>query len=99
MAPIDQLIVRARSRCNSCQAPIVWADTGNGKRMPVNPQPSSVGNVVLFVGYDADGTPRLSCNTLRHTQLSGARASGQTLRTAHFRDCPDANRHRKRTNR
>lgn len=97
MVSIDQLVARARGRCTSpaCRAPVIWAETASGKRMPLDPTPSNDGNVVVFAAYDSDGAPFLRCNVLRHTQLSGARAAGQTLRTSHFKTCPDAARHRK----
>lgn len=98
--PTPQDLVRARGSCSSCGARVFWATTTTGKRMPVNTDPSAVGNVQLFMGYDAnEQRPYVAASVLHRNQIPGARAAGQTLRTAHFRDCPDANRHRRRTHR
>ena len=35
-------------RTETCNAPIVWARTGNGKLMPVDAEPSTYGNVRVF---------------------------------------------------
>lgn len=34
------------SRCRSCQAEVIWVQTGS-KRMPVNAEPNPKGNVVV----------------------------------------------------
>ena len=34
--------------CKSCHAPVWWAESENGKRMPVNPEPVEDGNVVVL---------------------------------------------------
>lgn len=34
-----------RSRCNSCEAPILWAITAKGRRIPLDPHPRDDGNM------------------------------------------------------
>lgn len=38
------------SNCNGCRAPVVWAVTPAGKSMPVDPDPTDNGNLVLTLG-------------------------------------------------
>jgi hypothetical protein len=66
-------------RCRSCQAPIEWAFTEKGKRIPLDRTTSSaVANIVL----DPDGTARVV-------------AAGEGDRISHFATCPNAGRHRR----
>lgn len=72
------------SRCSSCQAPIVWAITDSGRRMPVDAQPHEDGTVVLtyetsFVAARVDPT------------YTGPK------HLSHFATCPNAGQHRRRT--
>ena len=34
-------------RCRSCRRPILWAETEKGRRIPIDPQPVTDGNIVL----------------------------------------------------
>lgn len=79
-----------RDRCRSCREPILWAVTKNDRRMPVNPEPSDAGNVMLA---RQDGELRAA--VLGHNQAAGARDSGVALHTPHWRDCPNADDHRR----
>ena len=36
--------------CQSCGAPIRWAKTVSGRRIPLDPQPTASGNVLLLDG-------------------------------------------------
>lgn len=67
--------------CRSCSAPIVWAKTANGKAMPLDAEPTAMGNVTLD-----GGVIRLS--TADYNAL-GPRY------TSHFATCPNAKGHRK----
>lgn len=68
--------------CRTCYAPIVWANTLNGERMPVDAEIVADGNVVL-----SDG-PRGSVTATVLDQAS-LFADGPR-RKAHFATCPDA---------
>jgi hypothetical protein len=46
LATVSQL----QHRCRSCQAPIVWAHTTTGKRIPVDAAPAAGGNIRLIAG-------------------------------------------------
>lgn len=73
----------AADRCSSCKAPIFWALTAKGKRMPLDAQPDPQGIVWLHggVAHVGDQPP----------------AMGATDRyTSHFATCPNAGKWRKR---
>lgn len=69
------------SICRSCGAPVVWARTSTGGSMPVDADPSPVGNVELV---DDDGI-------LRATVHSQPPLGVDDLYVSHFATCPDAN--------
>lgn len=69
------------STCDGCGAPIIWATTVRGEKMPVDAGPAPDGNVVLrMVG----GRP--------HAEVvsNPARLFGKTARKSHFATCPKA---------
>lgn len=72
-----------QSRCRSCGAPIWWAVTEKGGRMPLDPDPVPDGNVVINnYGVAVVITP----GDWTH--------DGQRY-VAHFATCPNAKTHRK----
>jgi hypothetical protein len=78
-------------RCRSCDAPIIWATSVNGKAMPINAEPVENGNVAL--------QPRQGMGPLA-VVLSVAKRFGRTdLHTSHHSNCPQANGWRKATRR
>lgn len=89
------------SRCRTCDAPIVWTITSNGKRMPVDAEP-----VVASRGF------RLDEELLDETQMgfnaddlkpgkdlvatfTAAPAPGEKVYLSHFATCPDSDEHRR----
>lgn len=79
------------ARCRSCQAPVVWANTVNDRRMPVDAEPSPDGNIVL----DDLGDDRLT--PLAIVVDPGEPMLGDPPRyMSHYATCPDAERWRKR---
>jgi len=82
--------VSGSSTCRSCQRPIVWAKTTNGKNMCVDPDPSERGNLVLEAkGMDA-GRPAF---TVRHARDDDAADVKRYV--SHFVTCPDAKHFRR----
>jgi len=71
------------AHCQSCGAPIVWAVTDSGKRMPVDPRVVDGGKLKLYV---AAGVVRV-----RHVA-----APDGALHRPHFATCPDAESWRRR---
>ncbi len=69
--------------CRSCSAPIFWALTENGKRMPLDLEPVAGG--VFYVAMGRDG--ELRCHT--------GEAPGFVRYTSHFATCPSAAEHRR----
>lgn len=74
--------------CRSCGAPIEWALTTAGKRMPLDLEPAPQGNLVL----DDDGVVWAVA-----AAPVALLAKKPPLRQSHFATCPNANHHRKRT--
>lgn len=78
---------RVLSECRSCGAEILWVTTTNGKRMPVDREPSDRGNV--------DITDLSQARYLRQGQVELAREANLPLHLSHFATCPNAARHRR----
>lgn len=68
------------STCRSCNAPIRWAVTRTGRRMPLDRDPSPRGNARLLL----DGTSQV----LAGARLEEARAAGVLLHMPHHSSCP-----------
>lgn len=78
------------ARCDSprCEAPVIYAVTAKGKRMPVDPYPSPDGTVEL---RDTGGPIPVAAIPPAHLRF------GRTnLHTSHFATCPDASFFRRR---
>jgi len=76
--------------CESCPAPIIWAVTRNGRRMPVDRDPVKTGNVALTDRTHL-GQPPLA------EVLAAARCFGRRdLRESHFVTCPHSTVWRRR---
>lgn len=82
--------------CRTCNAPIVWAETSNGKSMPVDAAPADDGNVLLYPrpGGGAYATVLSVADTA--LAIGGLFPDERTLRTSHFVTCPNAEEWRKR---
>ncbi len=70
------------AQCRTCEAPIVWALTQNGKKMPLDAEPSAEGTFVLMNGSTWRAKPEDI-------------AVHRPLHTSHFATCPDRDQHRK----
>lgn len=69
--------------CRSCEALIIWAETTNGKRMPIDERPTAKGNLVYVSGEARAAT-------------DDDRRLKRPLYTSHFATCPDAATFRRR---
>lgn len=68
------------SQCKSCEAPIIWAMTEKGRRIPLDEEPVRDG-IRFRVG---------------HGNVASRVGEGdQSGHRAHFATCPNANDHRK----
>lgn len=90
--------VQPAAECRTCGAPIAWAITDRGRRIPIDPKP-----VPDALHADGQWTPGLLAITLDAYGVAHARAwrKGEprpdaTLYASHFATCPQANAHRKR---
>lgn len=76
--------------CRSCGAPIAWASTAAGHRMPVDPKPVLDGNVVL----DSTGGSTVP-RAVVYRPGDPSMPSGDRYKS-HFATCPNATKHRKK---
>lgn len=74
------------TKCRSCHAPVIWAQTLRDKFLPVNPEPSDKGQVTL---EEREGKPPLA---LYH----GVKARGITYYVPHWATCPQSKQWRKK---
>jgi hypothetical protein len=74
------------SRCRSCEAPILWARTEKGRRIPLDPEP--------YDGPDPRGLFLLRADGLA-IAVSPGDALGEPVYRSHFASCPDAALHRR----
>jgi hypothetical protein len=77
--------------CTSCKAEIRWAITAGGHPMPLDVDPVTDGNLRLDLDDRAEGMPRVV------VVPPSSREPGEWLYVAHFRSCPFADQHRRRT--
>jgi len=82
------------SSCRTCHRPIVWArSVPNGKNIPLDPDPTPRGNLVLkTIGIDAKGGVLFDAFVIDEAD----RALYATLYQSHFVTCPYADQHRHR---
>lgn len=86
------------STCRSCSAAIVWAQTINGKQIPVDHLPVANGNVDLVSHSDPREAPIAHMlDATGQRDVDGLRRSPFLRYVSHFSTCPDAARHRKPT--
>ncbi len=76
-------------KCGSCPALIFWAQTENGKSMPVDAEPTPDGNVILF----ATPAGGIRAHVLKKDEQP---PPGAKRRQAHWASCPNANQHRRK---
>jgi len=70
------------NRCQACDAPLRWAATTAGRRMPLNANPDPAGNVTL----DDDGIARVWSGA----DLVRCREAGRLLYMPHHATCPQS---------
>lgn len=73
--------------CESCRAPIRWAQTEKGKLIPIDYEPVRGGNLLL-VALDPRDAPLARPATAQDSDTLERFVS-------HFASCPNADRHRR----
>jgi len=76
--------------CSSCGAPITWALTLEGKRMPLDAHPNPAGMFFLATMRGPIGSTFIVAVARREDRLQGPRTY-----SSHFSTCPDAAEHRR----
>ncbi len=94
--PTDQ------SKCRSCQAAVYWVVTANGKKMPVDAEPTGNGGFYLFQRPErGDVEAHLAAVHVKSSRpedeavIAGASRRGQNRYTSHFETCPQREQHRR----
>jgi hypothetical protein len=80
-------VITTGKLCNSCDAEVFWALTENGRPMLVDASPCSDGNLQVVEHQ----------GLVRSRVVRPDEAVGLTRYQSHFRSCPRARQHRKRT--
>lgn len=75
------------ANCRSCHRPIRWVETEKGKLMPIDPEPSAAGTILL--------RPQIDRKTLAIVGVPTEAFLGEPRYVSHFATCPDADRHRR----
>lgn len=87
------------SRCRSCDAPILWALTATGKRMPIDFWPVAEGNIALERNQDGERIARVLAPGERTEPVEPEEPadseSPPPRYTSHFATCPRAGEHRR----
>jgi len=82
------------SRCRSCRAPIRWAVTAAGAKMPLDAEPNPAGNVRLHRPEAAD--PLAVVCRPQEAEEARRLGFGDQLYMPHHATCPKASKHRRR---
>ncbi len=89
----QQTIARAAGRCGTCNSRVIWTLTAAEKRMPVDPDPATEGNLLLVPSQTGRHVRSI---VLRDRGLETAAARGEPLHLSHFATCPQADKHRRK---
>ena len=79
------------TRCQSCDAAIIWTKTVTGKSMPIDAKPSEQGNVELV----HRGSPPAARVFLNHQEAIETVDEETPLYVSHFITCPFTKEHRR----
>lgn len=78
------------AHCRGCGREILWAETRSGKRIPLDPEPSVAGNVVLEQASSSEG----GLEVFRALFLAPGSSWPSKRYVSHFSTCPAAARFR-----
>jgi len=85
------------STCRSCGAPVVWAVTPEGRRMPVDAEPVDGGNVLLSPNPTGSQDRYAPVATVVGKRVQASLFGDDGPRyVSHFATCPNADLHRRR---
>jgi len=81
--------------CRSCEWPIIWTETTNGKRMPVDADPVVTARGFRLEGHGGRDLDECDDHETPIARFVTAPAAGEKLYVSHFSTCPDADQHRR----
>lgn len=84
------------SQCKSCGAPVLWVRTMKGKKMPLDPDLTLEGEMILVDLPDGSIAAVHRSSVSEFDGLLGAvELAAAPGRTSHFATCPNADQHRR----
>jgi hypothetical protein len=86
---IEDTLVITECGSENCDAEIFWVETQKGKLMPVDAEPTGIGNIVI-VGRTLTGAV-----SVRYLSTREMEDSTENRYTSHFATCVDAARYRR----
>ena len=89
---MEHISTNVKPKCRSCGAPLLWALTKKGRRIPLDRNPVPDGNIEI---EEADEGPPMSRVVSGQGELSPGLFPA-TRYKSHFSTCPNAKRHRRR---
>lgn len=83
--------------CGSCNAAVIWAETANGRRMPVDAVPVPHGGNVELSPRPGGGATAVVLSAVEAGRVQGSLFpdTSRVLRCSHFVTCPQADTWRK----
>lgn len=83
------------SVCRSCGAHILWVKTEAGRAIPLDPDPTEAGNVIISVETDRE-VAHVETAVEKAARLECPIPAGRLAFTSHFATCPQAQAWRKK---
>lgn len=83
------------AECRSCGAPMIWAETANGKRMPVDADPVEGASFVLVEAPDDGRLLAIHVSKAWPDYMAAGEVDAADRYTSHFATCPDAGKFRR----
>jgi len=84
--------VNTTEACKSCGAPILWAKTEQGHKIPIDEGPTLDGNIAIQPTDDRKGWLAFVAGP-----LEAVPGSSSIRRKSHFATCPNAAKHRRKS--
>lgn len=83
--------------CRSCHAQIIWVVTEAGRKMPLDPEPTEAGKVIIRMGpHHEQAVAHVETAEETVARLKAAIPAARTAYIPHHASCPDAAKWRDR---
>lgn len=80
-----------QAKCRSCGQPILWVQMASGRSMPLDPEPTETGTIIIHMG-PAIGMEKGRVQTKEETEdrLRRKEPAARVAYVSHFATCPEA---------